>query len=70
MLQQIDQDKRDNEQAKNNLESHVFQTLDAMYSEPVVAVTTEEQREEVLVALTEASNWLDDEGYMAETKVG
>ena len=70
MLQLIDQDKRDNEQAKNNFESHVFQTLDVMYSEPVVAVTTEEQREEVLAALTEASDWLDDEGYMAETKVG
>ena len=68
-LQQRDDDKVANEQAKNNLESHIFETKDAMYSEPVVAVTTAEQRETILAALTEAGNWLEDDGYFAETSV-
>ena len=68
-LQQRDDDKVANEQAKNNLESHIFETKDAMYSEPVVAVTTPEQRETILAALTEAGNWLEDDGYFAETSV-
>lgn len=68
-LQQRDDDKKANEQAKNNLESHIFETKDAMYSEAVVAVTTAEQRETILAVLTEAGNWLEDDGYIAETSV-
>ena len=58
-----------NEQAKNSLESHIFETKDAMYSEAVVTVTTAEQRETILAALTDAGNWLEDDGYFAETSV-
>ena len=68
-LQQRDDDKKANEQAKNNLESHIFETKDAMYSEGVVAVTNAEQREAILAALTEAGDWLEDDGYFAETSV-
>ncbi len=68
-LQQRDNDKIANEQAKNNLESHIFETKDAMYSEAVVTVTTAEQREIILAALTEAGNWLEDDSYHAETSV-
>lgn len=68
-LQQRDDDKIANEQAKNNLESHIFETKDAMYSEAVVAVTNAEQRETILAALTEAGDWMEDEGYFAETSV-
>ena len=68
-LQQHDDEKRENEVAKNNLESHVFETRDAMYSDPIIAVSTEEQREVILTALGEATDWLDDEGYTADTKV-
>ena len=68
-LQQHDDEKRENEVAKNNLESHVFETRDAMYSDPIIAVSTEEQREVILTALREATDWLDDEGYTADTKV-
>lgn len=68
-LQQRDDDKKENEQAKNNLESHIFETKDAMYSEAVVAVTTAEQRETILAALTDAGNWLEEDGYSAETSV-
>ncbi|MCG8624201.1 MAG: hypothetical protein MJE68_19680 [Proteobacteria bacterium] len=68
-LQQRDDDKKANEQAKNNLESHIFETKDAMYSEAVVTVTTAEQREVILAALTEAGNWLEEDGYHEETSV-
>lgn len=68
-LQQRDEEKVANEHAKNSLESHIFETKDAMYSEAVVAVTTPEQRETILAALTEAGNWLEDDGYFAETSV-
>ena len=68
-LQQRDDDKKANEKAKNNLESHIFETKDAMYSEAVVAVTTAEQREVIIGALTDAGDWLEDEGYFAETSV-
>lgn len=69
ILHGIDMDKVANEKAKNSLESHVFETKDAMYSEVVVAVSIEEQREVVTAALNDASDWLDDEGYTAKTKV-
>ena len=59
-----------NEKAKNSLESHVFETKDAMYSEAVTTVSTEEQREVIVAALNEAADWLEDEGYIAKTKVG
>ena len=65
----MDEDKLANEQARNNLESHIFETQDAMYSEAVVGVSTEEQREVILAALREASNWMEEEGYGAKTKV-
>ena len=40
-----------------------------MYSDAVVAVSTEEQREEITAALSEAADWLEEDGYTAETKV-
>ena len=68
-LYQRDEEKKANEKAKNALESHVFETKDAMYSEVVVEVSTEEQREVIVTALNEVGDWLEDEGYIAETKV-
>ena len=68
-LQQRDDDKVANEQAKNALESHIFETKDAMYSDAVSSVSTEDQREVIVNALNEASEWLEDEGYIADTKV-
>ena len=68
LLQQIDDDKVANEQAKNSLESHIFETKDAMYSERVLNVSTEEQREVITTALNEAANWMEDDGYFASTK--
>ena len=68
-LHQRDEDKVANERAKNALESHIFETKDAMYSEIVIGVSTEDQREVVLNVLNEAADWIEDEGYIAETQV-
>lgn len=59
-----------NEKAKNSLESHIFETIDAMFSEEVVGVSTTEQRGVITTALTEAGDWLEEDGYIAGTKVG
>ena len=69
LLQRRDDEKLANEQARNNLESHIFETKDTMYSDSVVAVSTEDQRGVILAALTEAGDWMEEEGYGAETKV-
>lgn len=39
-----------------------------MHLEVVVSVSTEEQREVILTALREAHDWLEEDGYAAETK--
>ena len=41
-----------------------------MYSDAVIAVSTEDQRKVILDALREAVDWMDEDGYAAETKVG
>ena len=70
LLQQSEDEKMANQLAKNLLESHIFETKDAMYSEVVVSMSTEEQREVVLTSLNEVGDWLEDDGYVSETKVG
>lgn len=45
----------------------VFQ--DKLYQEEYQFVSTEEQREEISKKLSEASSWMEEEGYAASTKV-
>jgi hypoxia up-regulated 1 len=68
-LDRRDKEKRDREQAKNNLESHIFETQDALYLDAVITVSTEAEREAVSKALSEASDWLYDEGDQTTTDV-
>ena len=68
-LQLRDQDKAAKEHALNSLESHIFEMQDAVDSAKVVAVTMAEQRQEMHAALRAASDWMDEEGYDADTKV-
>lgn len=42
---------------------------DKLYQEEYQFVSTEEEREEILKKLSEASNWMEEEGYAAATKV-
>lgn len=50
---------------KNSLESHIFETQDRMYAEDVVAASVEEERSKIQQALSEASDWLYEDGEMA-----
>ena len=69
LLYERDEEKKRNEQAKNALESHIFEMQDFMYSDEVTEMSTEEERTTVQSALSEASDWLYDEGEHAETRV-
>lgn len=62
-LQQKDDAKFANEHAKNLLESHIFDMRDTLDSEVGQLLSTEEEREKIQEALSEASDWLDDEGW-------
>ena len=64
-----DEEKKRNEQAKNALESHIFEMQDFMYSDDVTQMSSEEERTAILSALTETSDWLYDEGEYGETRV-
>lgn len=39
-----------------------------MYQDDYQEVVTEEEKEQILAKLSEASQWMDDEGYSATTK--
>lgn len=70
MLQERDDEKVANEKAKNNLESYIFETQDWLETEEVIAVSSEEQREEIRTSIRDVYNWFEEEGYYsAETKV-
>ena len=62
-LQARDDAKYANEHAKNLLESHIFNMRDKLSSDEGQLLSTEEEREKIEQALSEASEWLDDEGW-------
>ena len=69
-LQERDDEKVANEKAKNNLESYIFETQAWLEVNEVVAVSSEEQRENIRAAIREVYDWFEEEGYYsAETKV-
>ncbi|XP_030648690.1 hypoxia up-regulated protein 1 [Chanos chanos] len=63
-----DLEKQEREKALNSLEAFIFETQDKLYQEEYQAVVTEEEKEEISGKLSEASNWMDEEGYSANTK--
>uniref|UniRef100_A0A6Q2XY57 Hypoxia up-regulated protein 1 n=1 Tax=Esox lucius TaxID=8010 RepID=A0A6Q2XY57_ESOLU len=71
MLQDLtdrDLEKHEREKTLNSLEAFIFETQDKMYQEEYQAVVSEEEKEEITAKLSEASAWLDEEGYSATTK--
>ena len=69
-LQERDEEKVANEKAKSNLESYIFETQEWLEVDEVIAVSTEEQREEIRTSVREVSDWFEEEGYYnAETSV-
>uniref|UniRef100_A0A8C0BB05 Hypoxia up-regulated protein 1 n=1 Tax=Buteo japonicus TaxID=224669 RepID=A0A8C0BB05_9AVES len=63
-----DLEKQEREKSANSLESFIFETQDKLYQEEYQFVSTEEQREEISRKLSEASSWMEEEGYAATTK--
>uniref|UniRef100_A0A8C0GUL3 Hypoxia up-regulated protein 1 n=1 Tax=Chelonoidis abingdonii TaxID=106734 RepID=A0A8C0GUL3_CHEAB len=63
-----DLEKQEREKSANSLEAFIFETQDKLYQEEYQFVSTEEQRGEISRKLSEASNWMEEEGYRATTK--
>lgn len=60
--------KQEREKVHNSLEAFIFETQDKLYQEDHQQVVTEEEKEQILTKLREASDWMDEEGYTATTK--
>ncbi|XP_028563593.2 hypoxia up-regulated protein 1 [Podarcis muralis] len=60
--------KHEREKSANGLEAFIFETQDKLQQEEYRFVSTEEEREEISKKLSEASNWMEEEGYTATTK--
>jgi hypoxia up-regulated 1 len=54
--------KREKEREKNNVESYVYDTRDKLETEDILRVSTEEQREKFQLELSNAGDWLYEEG--------
>jgi len=63
----IETEKRERAEAMNDLESFIFGTRDKMESENILKVTNESQRELIGVNLTFVSEWLEEDGWEANT---
>ncbi|KAK7904314.1 hypothetical protein WMY93_016921 [Mugilogobius chulae] len=60
--------KQEREKTLNNLEAFIFETQDKMYQDDYQLVVSEEEQEQILAKLKEASEWMDEDGYSATTK--
>jgi len=48
--------------AKNDLETYIYDIKEKLWDDELEKVSTEEQREEAREALSAAADWLEDEG--------
>ncbi|XP_033954612.1 hypoxia up-regulated protein 1 isoform X2 [Pseudochaenichthys georgianus] len=60
--------KQEREKSLNSLEAFIFETQDKLYQEDYQLVVTEEEKEQISSKLSEASEWMDEEGYTASNK--
>nr|XP_020501729.1 hypoxia up-regulated protein 1 isoform X2 [Labrus bergylta] len=60
--------KHEREKTLNSLEAFIFETQDKMYQDDYLLVVSEEEKEQISGKLSEASEWMDEEGYTASTK--
>ncbi|XP_056140394.1 hypoxia up-regulated protein 1 [Lampris incognitus] len=60
--------KQEREKTLNNLEAFIFETQDKMYQEEYQLVVSDEESEQISSKLSEASAWMDEDGYSATTK--
>lgn len=67
-LDRLDEKRRLREESRNNLESFVYRVQEYLYDDDILAVSTEEQQEELRNRLSKTSDWLYDEGEDADTQ--
>ncbi|KAM6911153.1 hypoxia up-regulated protein 1 [Lycodopsis pacificus] len=60
--------KQEREKSLNSLEAFIFETQDKLYQEDYQLVVSEEDKEQLSSKLSEASEWMDEDGYAATTK--
>ncbi|XP_075958327.1 hypoxia up-regulated protein 1 isoform X1 [Anarhichas minor] len=60
--------KQEREKSLNSLEAFIFETQDKLYQEDYQLVVSEEEKEQLSSKLSEASEWMDEDGYTATTK--
>uniref|UniRef100_UPI0037E93346 hypoxia up-regulated protein 1 isoform X2 n=1 Tax=Semicossyphus pulcher TaxID=241346 RepID=UPI0037E93346 len=60
--------KQEREKTLNSLEAFIFETQDKLYQEDYQLVVSEVEKEQISGKLSEASEWMDEEGYTATTK--
>uniref|UniRef100_A0A3B4VFJ2 Hypoxia up-regulated protein 1 n=1 Tax=Seriola dumerili TaxID=41447 RepID=A0A3B4VFJ2_SERDU len=60
--------KQEREKTLNSLEAFIFETQDKLYQDDYQLVVSEEEKEQISAKLTEASEWMDEDGYTATTK--
>ena len=63
-----DLEKHEREKSPNSREAFIFETQDKLYQDKYQAVVAEEEKEQLSGNLSEASGWMDEEGYTAGTK--
>ncbi|XP_006815044.2 hypoxia up-regulated protein 1-like, partial [Saccoglossus kowalevskii] len=68
-LKKKDEEKAEKEKAMNSLESFIFETQDKLSQSEYEKASTEEERTELSGKLSEASDWLYEDGYDADAKV-
>ncbi|XP_029029495.1 hypoxia up-regulated protein 1 isoform X2 [Betta splendens] len=60
--------KQEREKSLNSLEAFIFETQDKLDQDDYQLVLSEEEKNEISTKLREASEWMDEYGYMAITK--
>ncbi|KAF7656509.1 hypothetical protein LDENG_00040020 [Lucifuga dentata] len=60
--------KQEREKTLNSLEAFIFETQDKLYQDDYQQVVSEEEKEQISTKLSEASAWMDEDGYTATTK--
>lgn len=60
-------ERKSREEALNTLETLIYKAKDLLEEEDVIAVSTEEQREGMMANLTSESEWLEEDGWEANT---
>lgn len=66
-MDEQDKQRKSREEARNQLEAFIYQTMDKLTSEDIIKVSQEPERDALNTDLSADSEWLSDEGDMPAT---